>query len=48
MAQREYVSFMAKSFIIFFGASPFLWCDLRPFCWAKNCAVEDSKVHQSP
>ena len=48
MAQREYVSFMAESFNIFFGASPFLWSDLRPFCWAKNCAVEDSKVHQSP
>ena len=47
-AQHEYVSFMAESFIIFFAASPFVWCDLRPFCWAKNCAVEDSKVHQSP
>ena len=47
-AQREYVSFMAESFIIFFAASPFVWCDLRPFCSAKNCAVEDSEVHQSP
>ena len=46
--QREYVSFMAESFSIFFGGSPFLWCDPRPFCWAKNCAVEDSKVQQSP
>ena len=48
VAQREYVSFMAESFIIFFAASPFVWCDLRPFCWAKNCVVEDSEVHQSP
>ena len=47
-AEREYVSFMAESFFIFFAASPFVWCDLRPFCWAKNCAVKDSEVHQSP
>ena len=46
-AQREYVSFMAESLIIFFAASPFVWCDLRPFRWAKNCADEDSEVHQS-
>ena len=31
-AQREYVSFMVESFFIFFSASPFVWCDLRPFC----------------
>ena len=31
-AQREYVPFMAESFYIFFFASPFVWCDLRPFC----------------
>ena len=32
MAQREYLSFMAESFFIFFAASPFFWCDLRPLC----------------
>ena len=31
-AQCEYVSFVAKLFFVFFCASPFVWCDLRPFC----------------
>ena len=48
VAHREYVSFTVESFIIFFAASPFVRCDLRPSCWAQNCAGGDSEVHQSP
>ena len=47
-AQREYVSFMAKSFFIFFCTSRFVWCDLRPLCLRKIAPSKTGKCTNHP